>query len=152
MIFQAFLILQSCCLVNCDHDGWDNRGGNLGIGGSRVRKTPLACWHCQQESFCAAGKFLRVPTKLTQNQVRTQQKSGKFQDCLEDFWKVSKVSGQSRKFLSRKVLNNLEGFQQISKVSGQPGKFLDNLEGLQPVWKRHRYLITWKKSLKLSTS
>ena len=37
----------------------------------RVRKTLLACWHCQLESFCASGKLLRVSTKLAQNQVRT---------------------------------------------------------------------------------
>ena len=37
---------------------------------SRVRKSPLACWHCQPESFCASGKFLRVFTKWAQNQVK----------------------------------------------------------------------------------
>ena len=34
------------------------------LGWIRVPKNLLASWHCQPESFCASGKFLRVFTKL----------------------------------------------------------------------------------------
>ena len=80
---------------------------------ARVRKSPLARRHCQPESFCASGKFLRVYTKLT---LKSSQLSGKFPDSLESFWTVWKVSGQSGKFP-----DSLESFWTVEKVSRQSG-------------------------------
>ena len=94
--------------------------------------------------FCA---YLQNWLKVKSEHSIVSGLSGRFLERVEGFWTVWKVSVQSGK-----VLNNLEGFELILNVSGQPRKFLDNLEGLQPIWKRQRYVITWTKSLKLSTS
>ena len=80
--------------------------------------------------------------------------SGEFLNTLESFWRVWKVSRQSRNFPDslKNFLDSLEKAWTVWKVSGKPGKFLDNLEGLQPICKRQRYVITWTKSLKLTTN
>ena len=45
--------------------------GKVPNGLCRGRKTPSACRHCQLESFCASGKFLRVSTQLA---LKSRQK------------------------------------------------------------------------------
>ena len=93
----------------------------------RVPKTSLARWHCQPESFCASGKFLRVFTKLpikcSLNINRRVNKCGNFSDCLESFKAVWKILRQSGKFP-----DSLESFQTVWKVSRQCGKFPDSEE------------------------
>ena len=97
---------------------------------TRVRKTSLAHWHCQPESFCAYGRFLRMSTKLAQNQVKTKYKSEKFLDSLEGFWKVWKVSRQSGN-----MLDSLESFRTVWKGFGQSARFPTKLESFWTAWK-----------------
>ena len=126
-----------------------------------------------------SAKFLRVSTKLTQNQLK--YKSGRFPNSLEIYRTVWKVSLQLESFqrvwkVSRgcgKFPDNLERFQIVwnfSRQSGrflinQSGKFLDSLENfwtawkvsgqsgsLQPICKCQRFVITWTKSLQFATN
>ena len=56
--------------------------------------------------------------------------SGNFPDCLESFWNVWKVSGQSGKFP-----DCLKSFRTVRKFSGESGKFPDCPESFRIVWK-----------------
>ena len=67
-------------------------------------------------SASPTGKFLRISTKLAQNQV-------KHIIGLECFQTVWKVSGQTGKFPE-----DLESFRTAWKVYGQSGRFPTNLE------------------------
>ena len=94
---------------------------------TRVPKTSSARWHCQLESFCGSGKFLRVSKewskKCSPNINWRVNKCGKFPDCLKSFRTVWKLSKRSWKFPDR-----LENVQTVWKVFRQFGKFPDGPE------------------------
>ena len=112
---------------------WVNIGWYWSVQG-RVPKTSSARRHCQPESFCASGKFLRVFTKLpikcSLNINLRVNKCGKFQDSLESFRKVWKFPRRSRKFPS-----GLESFPRVWKLSERSRKFPDRVESFRTVWK-----------------
>ena len=68
----------------------------------RVPKTSSARRHCRPESFCSSGKFLqlfkKLPKECSLNINWRVKRCGKFQESLESFRTVWKVSGQSGKF------------------------------------------------------
>ena len=75
----------------------------------RGRKTWMAGWQCQPESFCASGKFWRFTIKSTLRMTVISK------TCLESFqivWKAFRWSGKFPYHL-KKFPDNLESFHII---------------------------------------